>query len=149
MFLAFQFFPSRHASPVTRHSLSNNVLNFRFMDKYVFIPGLFQPVNQAVSDLFCCGVIEPGSSEKLSTYSVVKSVNNLCQSMKNLLRTVFALVLGAAGLVPTPASAYYYHGRYYRYYNRGHYYRYHYRGHYYRHRRWVVVTGRPAYYRYW
>ena len=69
--------------------------------------------------------------------------------MKNLLRTVFALVLAAAGLVPTSASAYYYHGNYYRYYNRGHYYRYHYRGRYYRHRRWVVVTGRPGYYRYW
>ena len=69
--------------------------------------------------------------------------------MKNLLRAVFLLVLCFACLIPATASAYYYHGRYYRYSYRGHYYRYRYRGHYYRHRRWVVVAGRPGYYRYW
>ena len=70
--------------------------------------------------------------------------------MKNLLPVVFALVLGVACFVPEPASAYYYHGRYYRYNYRGQYYRYHYHGHYYRHRTWVVaVNGRAGYYRYW
>ena len=79
--------------------------------------------------------------------------------MKNLLPLVFAVVLGVACFVPAPASAYYYHGRYYpyyyrghyyRYYDRGHYYRYHYHGHYYRNRNWVVgVNGRAGYYRYW
>jgi len=69
--------------------------------------------------------------------------------MKRLLPHVFAVVLGVACFVPVPASAYYYGGRYYRYYYRGHYYRYHHGGHYYRHRRWVVVNGRPGYYRYW
>ena len=79
--------------------------------------------------------------------------------MKNLLPLVFAVVLGVACFVPPPASAYYYHGRYYPYYYRGHYYpyyygghyyRYRYRGHYYRHRTWVVgVNGRAGYYRYW
>ncbi len=79
--------------------------------------------------------------------------------MKNLLPLVLAVVLGVACFVPAPASAYYYHGRYYpyyyrghyyQYYDRGHYYRYHYRGHYYRNRNWVVgVNGRAGYYRYW
>jgi hypothetical protein len=69
--------------------------------------------------------------------------------MKRLLPQAFAVVLGVACFVPPPASAYYYHGQYYRYYNRGHYYRYYHRGHYYRHRRWVIVAGRPGYYRYW
>jgi hypothetical protein len=35
--------------------------------------------------------------------------------MKCLLPTVFAVVLCAACLLPASASAYYYHGRYYRY----------------------------------
>ena len=70
--------------------------------------------------------------------------------MKSLLLSVFVVVLGGACFAPTPASAYYYRGNYYRYSYRGHYYRYHYHGHYYRHRRWVVaVNGRPGYYRYW
>lgn len=70
--------------------------------------------------------------------------------MKNILPLVFAVVLGVACFVPTPASAYYYRGRYYRYNYRGHYYRYHYHAHYYRHRTWVVgVSGHPGYYRYW
>ena len=79
--------------------------------------------------------------------------------MKNLLPLVFAVVLSVACFVPAPASAYYYHGRYYPYYYRGHYYRYYnggqyyryrYHGHYYRQRTWVVgVNGRAGYYRYW
>ena len=79
--------------------------------------------------------------------------------MKNLLPLLFAVVVGIGCLIPAPASAYRYHGRYYPYYYGGHYYRYRYqghyyqyqyRGHYYRHRGWVVgVTGRPGYYRYW
>ena len=71
--------------------------------------------------------------------------------MKNLLPLVFALVFGVACFVPAPASAYYYHGQYYRYNYRGHYYRYHYHGHYYRHRNWVVGVnaGRAGHYRYW
>ena len=70
--------------------------------------------------------------------------------MKNLPPLVFAVALGITCFVPAPASAYYYHGRYYRYYYGGHYYRYQYRGHYYRHRSWVVgVNGRAGYYRYW
>jgi len=64
--------------------------------------------------------------------------------MKNLLPLLFAVVLGVACFVPVPASAYYYHGRYYRYSYRGHYYPYRYHGHYYRHRAW-----RGGYYRYW
>jgi len=76
--------------------------------------------------------------------------------MKNLLPLLFAVVLGVACLIPAPASAYYYRGRYYpyhyrghyySYYYRGHYYRYYHNGHYYRHRAWV--TGPRAYYRYW
>jgi hypothetical protein len=69
--------------------------------------------------------------------------------MKRLLPQVLAVVLGVMCFVPAPASAYYYRGRYYRYYHGGYYYRYYNRGHYYRHRRWVVVAGRPGYYRYW
>ena len=71
--------------------------------------------------------------------------------MKNLLPLLFALVLGVACFVPAPASAYYYHGRYYRYSYRGHYYPYRYHAHYYRHRAWVVGVngGRAGYYRYW
>ena len=41
-------------------------------------------------------------------------------------------MLGIACFIPTPASAYPYHGRYYPYYYGGHYYRYRYQGHYYR-----------------
>ena len=70
--------------------------------------------------------------------------------MKRLLLPLFALLVSAACFIPASASAYYYHGQYYRYSYRGHYYRYHYRGHYYRHRGWIVpVNGRPGYYRYW
>jgi hypothetical protein len=70
--------------------------------------------------------------------------------MKRLLLPLFAVLVSSACFVPVSASAYYYHGRYYRYNYRGHYYRYHYRGHYYGHRRWIVaVNGRPGYYRYW
>jgi len=72
--------------------------------------------------------------------------------MKRLLPLMFTMVLVAC-LVPAPASAYYYHGRYYPYHYRGHYYQYHYNGHYYLHRRWVAgVYGRPPFfghYRYW
>lgn len=76
--------------------------------------------------------------------------------MKNLFQLVFAIVLGVACLIPAPASAYYYRGRYYRYRYHGHYYPYYYggryysyfwRGHYYGHRVWVA--GPPGYYRYW
>jgi hypothetical protein len=69
--------------------------------------------------------------------------------MRRLLLYLLAAALGAACFIPAPASAYYYRGNYYRYYNRGHYYRYYRGGAYYRHRRWVVVAGRPGYYRYW
>jgi len=70
--------------------------------------------------------------------------------MKRLLPLMFAVVLSVACLFPEPASAYYYHGRYYPYRYRGHYYRFHHSGHYYLHRRWVAgVYGRPGYYRYW
>ena len=70
--------------------------------------------------------------------------------MKYLFLRLFSVFLVAACLVPAPASAYYYSGRYYRYRYNGHYYRYHYHHHYYRHRGWVVgVNGRPGYYRYW
>jgi hypothetical protein len=85
--------------------------------------------------------------------------NSLRKLMKNLLRLLFAVVLGVACFIPAQASAYYYRGRYYpyryrghyyKYYNGGHYYRYHYRGSYYRHRAWVVgVNGGAGYYRYW
>ena len=68
--------------------------------------------------------------------------------MKYLYLRLFGVLLVAACLVPAPASAYYYRGRYYRY--NGRYYRYHYNHHYYRHRAWVAgVSGRPGYYRYW
>jgi hypothetical protein len=69
--------------------------------------------------------------------------------MKTLLWPLIAAVLFVSCLVPATASAYYYHGRYYRYSYRGHYYRYHHHARYYRHRNWVVVSGRPGYYRYW
>ena len=70
--------------------------------------------------------------------------------MKNLLPLVLAVALGVACFIPAQASAYYYHGRYYRYNYRGHYYRYHYHNHYYRNRTWVVGgNGRAGYYRYW
>jgi hypothetical protein len=63
---------------------------------------------------------------------------------------VFAVLLLATRFLPTQASAYYYHGRYYRYRYHGNYYRYHYNHHYYRHRAWVgPVYGRPGYYRYY
>jgi hypothetical protein len=67
--------------------------------------------------------------------------------MKNLLQLVFAMVLSVACFIPAPASAYYYHGRYYRYRYHGHYYRYHHLGGYYGHRVWVA--GPRGYYRYW
>ena len=69
--------------------------------------------------------------------------------MKRVFLLLFAVLFSSAGFIPATASAYYYQGRYYRYYNRGHYYRYYNRGRYYRHRRFVVVAGRPGYYRYW
>jgi len=70
--------------------------------------------------------------------------------MKNLCWRLFAALLFASCFLPTRASAYYYHGRYYRYRYNGHYYRYHYNHHYYRHRAWVApVYGRPGYYRYY
>ncbi|HEY4284293.1 MAG TPA: hypothetical protein VGM62_14610 [Chthoniobacterales bacterium] len=59
-------------------------------------------------------------------------------------RLLAAALLLAACLAPTPASAYYYSGRYYRYRYHGHYYRYYNHNHYYRHR-----GGHPGYYRYW
>jgi hypothetical protein len=61
-------------------------------------------------------------------------------------RLFAAALLCAACLAPTPASAYYYGGRYYRYRYHGNYYRYHYNHHYYRHRGWAA--GRHGY-RYW
>ena len=70
--------------------------------------------------------------------------------MTRLLSLMFTTVLAVVCLVPMSASAYYYHGRYYRYRYGGRYYRYHYGGNYYLHRRWVAgVYGRPGYYRYW
>jgi hypothetical protein len=84
---------------------------------------------------------------------------NPANLMRSWISCFLAALLCAACLIPAPASAYYYHGRYYRYRYNGHYYRYSYRGHYYqylyqgryyRHRTWVVgSTGRPGYYRYW
>lgn len=83
-------------------------------------------------------------------YKNSPALNGQRKIMKNLLRLMFAVVLSLACFVPARASAYYYHGRYYRYRYRGHYYRYHHLGHYYRHRAWVVgVSARPGYYRYW
>ncbi|HEY1894073.1 MAG TPA: hypothetical protein VGG52_05935 [Chthoniobacterales bacterium] len=62
-----------------------------------------------------------------------------------MIPRLFAMaLLCAACLAPTPASAYYYGGRYYRYRYHGHYYRYYNHHHYYRHR-----AGHPGYYRYW
>ena len=69
--------------------------------------------------------------------------------MKHLFLQLLAVFLSVACFFPASASAYYYRGTYYRYYYGGHYYRYHYHGRYYRHRRWVVVSGQPGYYRYW
>ncbi|HXY60802.1 MAG TPA: hypothetical protein VEH26_04275 [Chthoniobacterales bacterium] len=69
--------------------------------------------------------------------------------MKTLLWPVLLVALFVSSFIPVTASAYYYHGRYYRYYNRGYYYRYYAGGRYYLHRRWVIVVGRPGYYRYW
>jgi len=70
--------------------------------------------------------------------------------MTRLFPLMLTVVLSVACLVPIPASAYYYHGRYYRYRYGGHYYRYYHGEHYYLHRRWVLpVYGRPGYYRYW
>lgn len=70
--------------------------------------------------------------------------------MRSWFSCFLAAVLCAVSLIPTPTSAYYYHGRYYRYRYHGRYYQYHYHGGYYRNRVWVVGSnGRPGYYRYW
>jgi hypothetical protein len=70
--------------------------------------------------------------------------------MKNLFLCFLGVLLCAGCLIPVSASAYRYHGHYYRYHYHGHYYPYRYSGHYYGHRVWVgPAYGRPAYYRYW